>query len=247
MSTAGTQRVPEFPEFRRSLTAGYWWASGWSCAFSLAELLVVLGIIALLISLLFPALSRARAQANYIRCQSNLRQIGQAMVIYANNYSGWMFPPDAGLIVPPSQRWYVSVLKVPTPKDASSTDPKDWTPPLMLCPADDPNPMNYHSYLVNNHLVEHHLIYSSKAPVGITTSRVVVMGEKKTLSTNYYVEILSGNSTYEEQVDLYRHGKTIGSNYLYLDLHVDSNGPTTTAYGADPWDFPYSPTTMQAD
>jgi prepilin-type processing-associated H-X9-DG protein len=215
-------------------------------AFSLAELLVVLGIIALLISLLFPALNKARAEAKYINCQSNLRTIGQAMIIYANNYSGWMFPPDAGIIVPPSQRWFVPVLKVRTPLNPDSTDPKDWTPPVMLCPADDHNPVNYHSYLVNNHLIEHHVIYSSKDPAGLSTSRVVVMGEKKTSATNYYVEILNGASTYEDQVDPYRHGSKIGSNYLYLDLHVDSNGPTTTAYGQDPWDFP-TPTTAPAD
>lgn len=218
-------------------------------AFSLVELLVVLGIIALLISLIMPAINKARAQANYIKCQSNLRQIGQAMIIYANNYSGWMFPPDAGLIVPVSQRWFVSVLKVPTPLNASSEDPKDWTPPIMRCPSDDPDPVNYHSYLVNHHLVEHNIRYSSRPPVGIPVSSVVVMGEKITDATNYYVEILGGGSTYDAQVEKYRHGKKIGSNYLYLDLHVDSNGPTVTNYGADPWDFPYlastQPTTQQ--
>jgi prepilin-type processing-associated H-X9-DG protein len=218
-----------------------------SIAFSLVELLVVLGIIALLLSLLFPALNKARAEAKYIACQSNLRTIGQAMIIYANNYSGWMFPPDAGIIVPLSQRWFVPVLKVRTPPNPDSTDPKDWTPPVMLCPADDINPTNFHSYLVNNHLIEHHLIYSSKAPVGLTTSRVVVMGEKLTSATNYYVEILNGLSTYDAQVEKYRHGQKTGSNYLYLDLHVDSNGPTTTTYGQDPWDFPYTPTTAPAD
>src|SRR6202012_776649 len=122
------------------------------------------------------------------------------MVIYANDHSGWMFPSDAGIIVPPNQRWYVYVLKVRRPLDADSQDPKDWTPPIMLCPADDPEPVNYPSYLVNNHLIEHHVIYSSKAPAGIPTSRVVVMGEKKSSATNYYVEILNNNSTYDAQV-----------------------------------------------
>lgn len=61
-------------------------------AFTLVELLVVIGIIAVLISMILPALNRARMQARSVTCLSNLRQIGVAMAQYRNENRSFEVP-----------------------------------------------------------------------------------------------------------------------------------------------------------
>jgi prepilin-type N-terminal cleavage/methylation domain-containing protein len=57
-------------------------------AFTLVELLVVIGIIGILVGILLPSLSRARDSANLLACQSNMRQVGSGLLGYATDHRG---------------------------------------------------------------------------------------------------------------------------------------------------------------
>ena len=104
-------------------------------AFTLVELLVVIGIIALLISILLPALGQARKQGRMIKCLANMRSIGQVSQMYSSQFKGTVLPT---IVWGPSGKddsWailLVAMKYIEDPQIAPSSEPTANS--ILVCP-----------------------------------------------------------------------------------------------------------------
>ena len=238
--------------------------------FTIVELLVVIGIIALLMSLLMPALSKARLSAQQIVCKSNMKQVGVALMDYMNRNNGWMFPAGPALPsgdpstfgsnLPPHLRWPTIVFtrEIKPPAVMPYTDDPvthmpyvtdqltmtdqalmakypaaDYSPVpnILICPSDQ-QAYEAHSYVLNMHLPRQKIRFGAGQKKNVNSTDIIVMGEKKTVIRDYFME----RDDFDRVVESYRHGLRLGSNYLYLDGHVETLRPNDAKGAIDPWD-----------
>src|SRR3954465_12583972 len=130
-------------------------------AFTLIELLVVIAIIAILASLLLPALAKAKAMTRGAVCISNLRQWAQAMQLYVTDNNDYLPPEGTGNTLNQQTGWYV---QLPKQVGIRSYFDMPWhtnpaasiTPSIFICPANTnrSNGNNLFHYCMNEHIDE---------------------------------------------------------------------------------------------
>jgi len=209
--------------------------------FTLVELLVVIGIIAILISMLMPVLGKAKDQADRVNCQSKLRQLVTAVRLYAHDYKDWI-PQTYGITDPPGPE----TIPVTTGwlwKSKLMRDKRIW-----ICPADPRRqPQLQYSYTYNGRM----LVPSSASEQDWPTvlppphlrklssfrkpSTCIVFGEENV--NGPIVGTYSINDAYFIYYDVTDNRHRGLSSVGYLDGHTGDIPPRIQIYNNREWGF----------
>ena len=223
-------------------------------AFTLTELLVVIGIIAVMLAILLPAMGRAREQARDAECRAQLRQLYFAQTFFAENNRGrYVGGADRGSLAP---------LALPTPATvgtswidrlapylAGSPDQPLAPGAFLNCPSVSPDAVRPReaSYGVNSCAVLPN--WRTRRDAIRQASRIILMGEKTPGATDFLVSD-DGYCVYEHRGtrepswllnvlhnahSSYRHQRGVGSNAVMADGHVESLDRTQLRRDSGHW------------
>ena len=213
-------------------------------AFTLVELLVVVGIIALIIGILLPALAKARQSATTAQCLSNLRNMEMAQLNYVAENNGYLIRVGLGhLIAQEEEVAWINTLRSYYKADLVHRCPADESP-YWTAPEPSTSPPQYRrtSYGVNNWV---EAFYSPAEPAYVKITQVprtsevvhfVELAEQGPYSygdhTHAEIFYILGNPEsprvlVAEQVQTHRHGGKVKSwearsNFAFLDGHAET-------------------------
>lgn len=204
--------------------------------FTLIELLVVIAIIAILAAILFPVFGRARENARKATCQSNLKQLGLAFSMYAQDWDE---------VLPPK----ISTPATPWNKLVSSYTGNNNS--ILVCPSSNLTVGYHRSYaMVDNNAG--HIGSVGKAMTDIPLPAATILLAESWIKSSQYIGTNGGGYLYcvsdsnsKMGTSASLHAGTSSSNYLFVDGHVkfmEYRKTTVTPYTGS--SGPYAPTGM---